>query len=328
MPDGAVLDPPAVERGPALRPIMAQVREVLRHQAGGGGTVKFAIKQHVLEVNPWEIAQLQDILTGRPVEEGSYQHRLLEAIAVQAKGLNDLGRLRGEEPLSEDQESRFRQDLVSDLALAQAIYLELEKTVESLSEAGKAGMAKNQSDFNRKMAQTLGILRGPLDSAEVAMAGHLASRLESGPVGVLATQVSRSGELENTAPRASGVAGEEPPGKGKALGRKHMVIAGLLTVVLVVGAFYLIPALTQKYDIGQGLRFVQGVEKYLGSPPNIVVTVKPDFWEGVNSGRRDGMILGVAAAVEREGYTQADFILPTGKRVARWTKDQGIKRLP
>lgn len=328
MAEGAVLGPPTIQRGPALRPIMAQVREVLRRQASGGGTVKFAIKQHVLEVGPWEIAQLQDILNGMPLEEGSFQHRLFEAIAVQAKGLNDLGRMRSDQPLSEEQIHHFREELVGDLALAQAIYLELEKMVEGMNEAGKAGMAKNQAAFNQKMAQTLALLKEPLDQAELGLASAAASRLESEALNFSVTQAQPLSDSDTTSQRTTGVQRQDLPEKKKGLGKKHMVIACTLTVALVVGAFYLIPAFTQKYDISQGLRFVQGVEKYTGTPPNIVVTVQTDFWNGINSGRKDGLILAVAAAVEREGYTRAEFVLPSGKAVAQWNKDQGIKRLP
>lgn len=334
MADTAAVEGPRLERGEALKPVIAMIRQLLRKQAAQPGVIKFAIKQYTVEVTAWERSQLEPVLGGETLSPNSYLYRMLEGVAVQAKALKDLQEIEAAQEWTDEQRSTARRNLAFLFALALAIQEELDRTVEEVVAGGRRALGKNLSEFTQRMAQKLQPVRDGLTEEEIRSAEETARSLFSGACETEATgPVPGQPERPAKPEPAPGETVEEKrprpePKKSKIQANRGLIIAGVLTFVLVFVAIFLAIYLDlfASKDISEGLRFVQGVRNYSGQVPNLTVTLDPDQWKSYDRGQRTMRLLEIKAAAEKGDYTQAEIRTPDGKVVARWTKENGLVR--
>lgn len=339
----AVLEaPPQVERGPALRPIVGRLLNAIAQHASPDGKLKIGVREFSLDVSAWERG-IAIKARERGLSATSYWgYRLLEALAVQAKGFADLSRLRND-PLSDEQRLRCRQDLVADCALGKALEAELAAVIAALEAGGRRGTARNLTGTRQHLAESLGQLIEVLTDDERQSADALAERVfleveeELRCTGTVAT-LPTGPQPDPSAPPASdpgrAAASSQPrspvqpasPSPPKGLTRKHLVLAGAITFVVVAALTLFLPALVaQKYDATQAFRYLPGVRGYTGTPPLALVTVSADAWSSLDQPGRTRLAAAVGAAMQKEGFTNVKLLTPDQKPVAEWVKDQGSR---
>ena len=347
MGSSAVLEaPPQVDRASALRPISARLLGAIAQNAGPDGHLKLGVKEFTLSISPWERGVLLETRERGLAETVYWGSRLLEALAVQAKGFADLSRLRNE-PLSDEQRTRCRQDLVADLALGRAIEAELAAVIAALEAADRRGAARNMTPSRQRLAETISLLAEDLDESERQMADTLAASLflevndETGCTGIIPSPVSGSSQPDAEpstpppAPHAAAARAAAPTRKAGAgaaqrvdrgLSRRHLVLAGAITFVAVAALTLFLPALVAgKYDATQAFSYLPGVRGYTGTPPLALVTVSGDAWESLDSPGRTRLVLAIGAAMQKEGFSTVKVLTPDQKPVAEWVKDRGSR---
>lgn len=335
MDSTAVLEaPPPVERGPALRPIVARLLNAIDQHPSPDGKLRVGVREFTLDISAWErgIALKS---RARGLSATTYWgYRLLEALAVQAKGFADLSRLRND-PLSDEQRARCRQDLVADCALAKALEAELAAVIAALEAAGRRGKARNLTASRQHLAETLGQLLEALTDEERPSVDPMAQRLslavdeEIQCTGTVATPPTGP---QPAAPAASGparaAASPQPQSAPRTEGidRKRLVLAVAITFVLVAALTFFLPLLVaQKYEASQALRYLPGVRGYAGTPPLALVTVSADEWRLLDRPARTRLAAAVGAAMQKEGFTTVKLLTPDQKPVAEWVKGRGSR---
>jgi hypothetical protein len=332
----AVLEPPPqVERGPALRPIIGRLLNAIAQHAAPDGKLKIGVREFTLDISPWERGVAIKARERGLSAANYWGYRLLEALAVQAKGFADLSRLRND-PLSDEQRARCRQDLVADCALGKALEAELAAVIAVLEESNRRGTARNLTGSRQHLAESLGLLREDLTDEERQTADALAERLTV----VVEEELRTTGTVAATptgpqtaapAPHASPSPAQPRPrtpqeDAPKGLTRRHLVLAGAITFVVVAALTLLLPALlSAQYDATQAFRYLPGVRGYTGTPPLALVTVSADEWKSLDPSGRTRLVAAVGAAMQKEGFTTVKVLTPDQKPVAEWVKDRGSR---
>lgn len=314
-------------RTSALRPIIAQVLQLLRSQAQPEGGIKIAVGPHTIELSSWERAQLAEA-AANPECPTEWASLMLDGVAMQARGLNDLVRLAAIAEGNTDQRERCMKDLVLDVAIGLALRTEIERLMTSLDEAGKRGHAKNLGAFLGRLEKNIEVVRATLSEPDANSAVTLAAEyLPQDYSEPSAPAASRSEETNAPAASEPEAQGSTAPAKRKkGIRTKHAVYASLVTVALVVGAMVGIPMLTESYSVNDGLRYVRGVQGWSGVPPLATVTVRADSWKQLDGPGRTAMVFAIAAAVKKDGYSRADVVTPDGQVVARWDRVNGVSK--
>ncbi len=316
------------DRAAALRPIIGQVLQLLRQSAKKDGGIKIAVGPHTIELSSWERAQLAEAATD-PAQMSDWSTVMLDAVAVQARGLNDLVRLRAVAENNQDQRERCLRDLMFDHALGIAVRTEAERLVLALGETGRRALAKNLAEFLQRFSHNIDVVKAALGESEVNTAETRASELTRAVA--VPEEAASAASAARAEPGAATVAGPEAADragkkKKKGLTLKHMVAASLATVTLVVGAMVGIPLLTASYDVETGLKYVRGVKSWSGTPPLLVVTVSATEWNALEGSGQTAMVFAIAAAARKDGYSRAEVVTPDGKAVARWERATGVSR--
>ncbi len=326
MSNAAVVEaPPRTERGPALRPIVGRLVNAMVQHSGLDGALKIGVKEYTLEVSAWERGVVLEVKEQGLANTTYWGYRLLEALALQAKGFADLNRLK-HDPLSDEQRERCRRDLVSDFALGKALEAELEAVIAALDESDRKGPARNLTSTRQRLAENLGPLGEALTDDErseaEAMAADYFVALDDQ---TLSTEASAQRSTEQPAATAATGAAGPAPAQPEGLKRKHLVLAGLATFVIVAALTFLVPMLTERYDAAQAFRYLPGVRGYSGTPPAASVTVSAEEWKSLTGPGRTRLVAAVGAAMQKEGFTSVKVVTPDQKPVAEWVKDQGSK---
>lgn len=317
-------------RASALRPIIAQVLQLLRSKAQPEGGIKIAVGPHTIELSSWERAQLAET-AANPDAPTEWAALMLDGVAVQARGLNDLVRLAAIAEGNNDQRERCMKDLVLDLAIGYALRTEIERLIASLDEAGKRGHAKNLGAFLGRLSQNVDVVRAALSEPDANAALTIANdyvQSDAAPD----TSAPSAGRTEERATAATATTaepettGSATPAKKKGIRTKHVIFASVAMVVLVVGAMVGIPMLTESYSVNDGLRYVRGVQGWSGVPPLATVTVRTESWKQLDGPGQTAMVFAIAAAVKKDGYTRADIVTSEGKVVARWDNTSGVSK--
>lgn len=359
MGSSAVLDaPPQVDRNSALRPIAGRLLNAITQHSGPDGRVKIGVKEFTLTITPWERGVLLETRERGLAETAYWGSRLLEALAVQAKGYADLSRLRNE-PLSDEQCERCRQDLVADLALGRAIEAELAAVIAALEAADRRGAARNMTPSRQRLAETMCVIAEDLTESERQMADSLAASLflevtdETGCTGMLPplpgspkptdtedhngvasdSAASSSPASAAAAPAGSSAASTRRRSTGEAshreqggLTRRHLILAGAITFAVAAALTLVLPALlTSSYEPEQAFKYLPGVRGYTGAPPMGTVTVSATEWTSLDPPGRTRLVLGIGAAMKKEGFTAVKIQTPDQKPVAEWAVDQGSR---
>jgi len=337
----AVLEAPIqVERGPALRPIVGRLLNAIAQHPAPDGKLKIGVREFTLDVSPWERG-IAIKARERGLSVASYWgYRLLEALAVQAKGFADLSRLRND-PLSDEQRARCRQELVADCAMGKALEAELAAVIAALESSSRRGTARNLTGSKQHLAESLALLVEALTDDERQTADALAERLfiavdeeiqctgavtmrPTGPQEAPAAP-SASGTVQNAAPSPAQSRGRhqaEPKGHT----RKHLVLAGAITFVVVASLTLLLPMLVAgRYEASQAFRYLPGVRGYTGTPPLAQVTVSAEEWKSLQPPARTRLVAAIGAAMQKEGFTSVKVVTPDQKPVAEWVKDRGSR---
>ncbi|MCU0224009.1 MAG: hypothetical protein MUF27_08045 [Acidobacteria bacterium] len=317
--------PPQVDRASVLRPITARLMGAITQNAGPDGHLKLGVKEFTLTISPWERGVLLETRERGLAETVYWGSRLLEALAVQAKGFADLSRLRNE-PLSDEQRLRCRQDLVADLALGRAIEAELVAVIAALEAADRRGAARNMTPSRQRLAETMSLLAGDLDESERQVAESLAESLflevndETGCTGMIPTPSGpQPSEAEPVTPAST-------PHAERGLTRRHLILAGAITFAAVAALTFFLPVLVAgKYDATQAFSYLPGVRGYTGTPPLALVTVSGDTWESLDGPGRTRLVVAIGAAMQKEGFTTVKVLTPDQKPVAEWVKDRGSR---
>jgi hypothetical protein len=326
---------PKIERGPTLRPIVSRLLGAINDHAKDEGSLKIGVKQYTVEISAWEREIVLEVKERGLVNTTYWGYRLLEALAVQAKGFSDLSRL-SEGGLSAEQDERCRQDLVADYALGCALEAELTAVIKALEDADRRGAAKNLSDTRHRLSENLHPMRNVLTDEEAGQANTLAAELfvaldeetlqgagtatpsgnaPANPVPVLTARPARP---TRTAPEAP---------VEKALSGRHLMLAAVGTVLFVVAAAFLIPMVGSSYDVSQAFQHIPGVRGYVGEPPAATVTISPTEWSLLDRPGRSRLVSSIGAALSKAGYTRATIVTPEKTPVAEWVKNEGAKIL-
>lgn len=315
-----------VDRAAVLRPIIGQVLQLLRQSAQKEGGIKIAVGPHTIELSSWERAQLARAAAA-PGAAPDWTSVLLDGVALQARGLNNLVRLAAVAPDNNDMRERCHKDLVFDVALGAAIHAEAERLVAAFAEAGRRGHAKNVAEFLQRFVQNLDVIKAALPESGVNTALTMSADLARRELATAGPDADAAGH-EPAAGTDAEKTGRKTRGRRKgAITTKQMVVAAGVTVALVVGAMIGIPLLTQSYTIEGGLKYVPGIEAWSGVAPAIRVTVSEKHWSSLQGSERTAMVFAIAAAVSKDGYTSADVLTPDGKLVARWERATGVRRM-
>jgi hypothetical protein len=335
----AVLEPPPqVERGPVLRPIVGRLLNAIAQHAAPDGKLKIGVREFTLDISPWERGIAIKARERGLSATAYWGYRLLEALAVQAKGFADLSRLRND-PLSDEQRTRCRQDLVADCALGKALEAELAAVIAALEASNRRGTARNLTGSKQHLAESLGLLVEELTDDERQTAEALALRLFNAVeeellcTGKIATPPTGP-EAAPPAPYASGAAPapDQPQSQARhqagpmELTRRHLILAGAITFAVAALLTLLLPLLlTAKYEATQAFRYIPGVRGYTGTPPLAMVTVSAEEWRSLEPPARTRLVAAVGAAMQKEGFTTVKVLTPDQKPVAEWVKDRGSR---
>ena len=333
---------PRVERGPALRPIVGRLLNAIAQHASPDGKLKIGVREFTLDISAWERG-IAIKSRERGLSAATYWgYRLLEALAVQAKGFSDLSRLRND-PLSDEQRERCRQDLVADCALAKALESELAAVIAALESTGRRGTARNLTGSRQRLAESLGQLLEELTEDERTAADALVERLflavdeELRCTGTVATPPTEpqpappapAGPARATAssqPRPQAQLHSPSDSRSRGITRKHLILAGAITFVVVAMLTLLLPMLVaQKYEASQAFRYLPGVRGYTGTPPLALVTVSADQWQALDRPGRTRLTAAVGAAMLKEGFTSVKLLTPDQKLVAEWANNRGSR---
>lgn len=303
------------ERGPMLRPFIARLINALSQQAQHEGSVKVGVKQYTVEVSPWELGVVLQLRDQGLRSTNQWSLRLLEALAVQTKGYADLHRLLSESPPGEQAE-RCRHDLVADVALGRALETELSAAITAFDEAERKGAAKNLVAARHRLSETMTKLEAVLSPAEQEQARQLVPGIVV-PLEGLPARVERSVPAPVATPRAA------PRRPAKDRSRLYLALIGLMTFLLVAALTFLLPVLTQRFDVNQALLKMPGVRGYEGTPPRATVTVAAETWKTLDPSARTRLVSAVGAAVRRAGYSSAVVVTPDRRPVAEWVNNRG-----
>lgn len=326
MSNAAVVEaPPRTERGPALRPIVGRLLNAMVQHSGTDGVLKIGVKEYTLEISAWERGVVLEVKELGLANSTYWGYRLLEALALQAKGFADLNRLKND-PLSDEQRERCRRDLVSDYALGKALEAELAAVITALDETDRKGPARNLSSTRQRLAENLGPLGETLtdeerNEAEAMAADYFVAVDEE----TLSTEAGAQRAAEQQAAAAAGPTRTAASSKPEGITRKHLVLAGVGTFVIAAALTFLIPMLTERYDATEAFRYIPGVRGYAGTPPVASVTVSAEEWKSLNGSARTRLVAAVGAAMQKQGFTSVKVVTPDQKPVAEWVKDQGSK---
>lgn len=321
--------PVRVERGPALRPIVGRLVGAIHQYGRQDGTLKIGIMEFTLEVPAWERGVVLEVKEQGLANTTYWGYRLVEALAAQAKGLADLHRLNND-PLSDEQRERCRQDLVGDCALGTALEAELAAVIAALDAADRKGTARNLTGTRQRLAETLRLLNDALTDSERETVDALAQECfvavdEDTLSAAGSTSRPVDGQSATGANGSSGPADTTAPSRAGGLSRKHLILAGVSTFVVVASLTLLFPLLTEHYEAAQAFRYIPGVRGYAGSPPLASVTVSAEEWKTLDRSARTRLVAAVGAAMQKEGFTSVKVVTPDQKPVAEWVKDQGSK---
>ncbi len=324
MTDAATMTMSCETRTFVLGPTIRQLVQVLRARADQQGILALAVKQYTVEVGAWERSVILEAYNAGTPASIDLAYRLAEAVAVQAKGLNDLVRLTGEPQAPDEQHACTREDLVLDYAMATAIQTELTLAAEDLAAGCHRGQARNLGDVLGRLDRTLHVLREQLRENELNTASCMVPELQTQAPGRSSAPTYSGERPESPAPRRWTSETKARPRRGLS-GRlvssgKQIAVVGVLTALVVVGGMLLWPTLAEKRDLGDGLRFVPGIESYRGAPPALTVRVSPTHWAALDRSGRTAWVWGVVAAASRSGYTKCEFLDPDGAPVAKWAK--------
>ncbi len=324
MTDAATMTMSCETRTFVLGPTIRQLVQVMRARADQQGILALAVKQYTVEVGAWERSVILEGYNAGTPASIDLAYRLAEAVAVQARGLNDLVRLTGEPQPSDEQHACTREDLVLDYAMGTAIHTELTLAADDLAASGHRGQARNLGDVLGRLDRTLHILREQLRENELNTASLMVDELRTQAEGRPSGSPSRGEIPESPAP---GHWTPEPKTRQRrgmsgrlASSGKQIAVVGVLTALVVVGGILLWPTLMEKRDLGYGLRFVPGIESYRGAPPALTVRVSPTHWAALDRSGRTAWVWGVVAAASRSGYTKCEFLDTDGATVAKWAK--------
>jgi hypothetical protein len=314
---------PQLDRASALRPIVNQLLQLVRQRAGQGGTLKISVGPHSIEMSSWERAQVLEGGGGEGEVLSETALLLLDGVAAQARALNNLVRyLATAEDNAEGREQCLR-DLVFDMALASRVRADVAALAAALNEEGKPGQARYLEQFLERFDENMAHVQAGAGEESVrsaqALVDDMAQRTAAAAEGDAAEPAGLSA---GPAPHDTS-AGEAPLPKG-GIRRSHAIMVSLATVVLVVGTLVAVPLATQRYEIQDGFRYMQGVVSWEGAPPHVRVTVVTSQWNALAEPDRTAMIFGIAAAVQKKGFTTADVLTQDGKVVARWDRENGI----
>jgi hypothetical protein len=335
---------PQVERGPALRPIVGRLLNAIAQHASPDGKLKIGVREFTLDISAWERGIALKARERGLSATTYWGYRLLEALAVQAKGFADLSRLRND-PLSDEQRERCRQDLVADCALAKALESELAAVIAALETAGRRGTARNLTGSRQRLAESLGQLLEELTDDERPTADALAERLflavdeELPCTGTVATHPTgpqsappasadpvRAAAPSQPRPQAQPHSHSPSRSQPRGITRKHLILTGAITFVVVALLTLLLPMLVaQRYEASQAFRYLPGVRGYTGTPPLALVTVSADEWQSLDRPGRTRLAAAVGAAMLKEGFTSVKLLTPDQKPVAEWVKDRGSR---
>lgn len=303
------------DRAAVLRPIINQLLQLVYQRGEQGGTLKISVGPHAIEVTSWERAQLLPVAAGAE-KPNEIARALLEGVAAQARALNNLVRLGAIADDNLEQKEQCRRDLVQDLALLHAVRLDAERVARELNDAGKPGQARYLEAFVERFDGTLETLKGALSQEEVGTAAALAAGLQR-------TAQTQDGGPAGTEARDEDSA-DAADARPQGLRPRHAVLASFATIVLVFGVLVGLPLATQRYELADGFRYIAGVEAWNGTPPTITVTVEKSHWDALTAADRMAMVFGIAAAIQKKGFTQADVVDGSGKVLARWDKVGGV----
>jgi hypothetical protein len=348
---------PHIDRNSALRPIAGRLLNAITQHSSPDGRVKIGVKEFTLTITPWERGVLLETRERGLADTVYWGSRLLEALAAQAKGYADLSRLRNE-PLSDEQRERCRQDLVADLALGRAIEAELAAVIAALEAADRRGAARNMTPSRQRLAETMCVIAEDLTESERQMADSLAASLfvevtdETGctgmippapgtprstdtddPHGLAGDSAASSSPASAAAPAGPAAAstrrrsaGDASHGEQGGLTRRHLLLAGAITFAVAAALTLVLPALlASRYEPQQAFKYLPGVRGYTGAPPKGTVTVSATEWTSLDPPGRTRLVLGIGAAMKKEGFTAVRIQTPDQKPVAEWAIDQGSR---
>lgn len=330
MIEAATMDATRETRTIVLEPTIRQMVQVLRGQTDQVGALRLAVKQFTVEVSAWERSLILEAYDAGSPTSVDLAFRLAEAVAVQAKGLNDLVRLAGEPPAPDEPRTCSRDDLVMDYAIGSAIHAEFAQSIEEMDAGGRRGPARNLLEVDGRLARNLQIIRDGLHEDEINTAGVMASEMQGLATGKAAATAPRADSMERGGPAtgrtADGLADHRPKGLRRLVNSrvKQLAAAGVITGLIVACVMLLWPALTEKKDLESGLRYVSGIESYTGAPPALTVRVSSIHWDSLDQAGRMAWVWGVVVAAERSGFSRAEILTPDGKTVAKWAKNGRI----
>lgn len=330
--------PTRLERGPMLRPMTARLLNALSQQAQQEGSVTIGIKQYSVEVTAWERGAVLELRDRGLRDTTHWSFRLLEALAVQAKGYADLYRLQSGE-LSDEQKERCRQELVADYGLGRAIENELGAAIEVLDASERKGPAKNLNATRLRLRDSLRQFESVLAEPELQRATQLTAEFfvplddlltravspdsdAAGPSGPTQLPASSTSVPASSMTRAGRLASQRIP---QDRSRLHLALIGLGAFLLFSLVTFLILLAGQRYDVEDAFARTPGVRGMTGEPPRATVTVSAETWKGLDRPGRTRLVSAIGAAVRRAGYSSAVIATPDKKAVAEWIDNQGSK---
>ncbi len=322
---------PAIDRDALLRPVLAQVEQLLAKARGSDRAVRLRIEPHAIEVSPWERDVVLEALAGETTETNTTPFKVVEAVAWQVRALGDLQRL-AKKP--DGERDAVRNDLYRDAVLGTAIYQELQQIVGALVVSGKKDVVQPLSQLQNKVNRALKLVRQELPPELVAGLREAAvslvsvpdeARLEAPPE-PKPRRRRRPAEAPDP-PSDVTIRVHRPTGKGTGPGLAHVVFVVLGTAILVGGLVFALTGRARRVE-PTDLAMQPGVVSVGGEAPAFEVTVDPRAWQGMDEGARTRLVFSIASVIKRQGYTTARFVLPDGRVVAEWEQGKRVRFSP
>ncbi|HHN75370.1 MAG TPA: hypothetical protein ENK10_09105 [Acidobacteria bacterium] len=328
-----VAEPPVdPRRVAALEPFLGKLQQLLAEHRDLESPSQLRIGDNSLHITRWERETCLLVLEEGGAGQQGWVLRVADAIAVQARCLVVLDRLRLASDAGVTAPTEIRQEIVLTEAIGKAVGRELQKVVDRMVVSGEMAPAKRLSGLRNRLKSVTDSLRDVLDPEEKALAEEMAEAFLAVPSDAILPEPKKRRRRRRARTEEFGsqaVIHSAPIGRERTKVRLYTAI--LLSLAAAWSVLVLWPMLQkpqiERLDLGD-FRSVSEVSEILVRPPSLFVTLDAGQWDRLGPAQRSFAITAASRVAESKGYTGVVFTTSDGRRVAQWLARTGVTIFP
>jgi hypothetical protein len=335
-------------RDAALGPYLSMLERLSEHRAEGTRDSTIHVGERTVDVEPWERAHLLGALDEQgEADDLAWRRVLADGVAFRTRCLVDLDGV-GDDAESGNAET---ERLLVDVALGLRLMEEAQQAINLLVLGGKLEDAKNLTRFRHKIKRTLDDLKGRVGEDATRRAEAMAPEMAPDMAPKVAPKVAPDRaerevgrEPVRQAERRPVAGPPEDPEPGfvpQAPERKRRALMPILLVILVLcgGALaglefgWIDPGLLPPWEkqvepltLADLTRFPQ-LTAVDGTALSLFAEMPYAQWRSMKPNGRTAMAEDLARVVKEAGYTGMLLRAETGKPLADWIPETGVRIL-